>query len=267
VVQEVVLPVDLVEAVALEGEQGQEVELLAEQNLHRYRLLKQQPRMVLHSALNVKLKERNKSAFFAEVLLMMTTLSDQTSEINVKGKTVADFLWDQAEKKMCNLYATVDSARNDEVFKYFLTENVTYKSLFEGKMDIKYFGVSGFLVECKKDSILFNWLTTKAWGDSCSIFFISKIPFIDVLKHFQKLNRVYLEEDDIVYFRYYDPRVLRVYLPTCNNKEIKIFFGETEGFFVESENPEVLIEFQKHSTFWSDRIMIYNHLITQKTFL
>jgi len=197
----------------------------------------------------------------------MTPLSDQASEINVKGKTVADFLWDQAENKMCNLYAIVDSARNDEIFKYFLTDNVVYRSLFEGKMDIKYFGVSGFLIECKKDSILLNWLTTKAWGDSCSIFFVSKAPFDEVFKHLQKFNRVYLEGDDVVYFRYYDPRVLRVYLPTCNSKEIKTFFGETESFFVEGENPEVLIEFQKHSTLWSDKIMIYNHLIARKAFL
>lgn len=186
----------------------------------------------------------------------MTQVPVQRSAIISELKTVDGFLWDKAEEKMCNLYALVDSARNDEVFKFLLTDDINYRSLFDGKMDIKFFGVSGFLVECKKDSILFNWLTREAWGKSCAVFFTSRASFKDVLKHLQKLNRVYLEEDDIVYFRYYDPRVLCVYLPTCNNKEIKTFFGEIESFFVESENPEVLTEFEKHPTFWSDTLAI-----------
>jgi hypothetical protein len=193
----------------------------------------------------------------------MEPVSDQKSGIIVEGKTVAGFLWDQAERKMCNLYALVDSARNDEVFKYFLTDNVTYRSLFEGKMDIKFFGVSGFLLECKKNSILFNWLTDDAWGTSCCVFLISKDPFEEVLNHFQKFNRVYLEDDDVVYFRYYDPRVLRIYLPTCNNKEINTFFGEIESFFVESENPKLIAEFQKLTNIWSNSFVILTHVIIE----
>ncbi len=96
---------------------------------------------------------------------MMAPLPDQKSGTAVEEKTVSDFLWDQAEKRNCYLYAFVDSARNDEVFKYFLTDNIEYRSLFHGKMDIKFFGVSGFLLECKKDSILLNWLTTETWGN------------------------------------------------------------------------------------------------------
>ena len=185
----------------------------------------------------------------------MEPVSDQKLGIIIEGKTVAGFLWDQAERKKCNLYALVDSARNDEVFKYFLTDNVTYQSLFDGKMDVKFFGVSGFLVECKKDSNLFKWLTKVAWGTSCCIFLLSKDPFEEVLKHFQKFNRVYLEDDDVVYFRYYDPRVLRVYLPTCSSKEIKTFFGEVESFLMESENAEILIEFNLISNTWTEIIL------------
>jgi hypothetical protein len=191
----------------------------------------------------------------------MLQVSDQKSGTKIKGKTITDFLLNQVENNICNLYAIVDSARNEDVFRYFLTDNVVYRSIFQGKMDIKFFGVSAFLVECKKDSILFNWLTTEGWGDSCSIFLVSKAPFDDVFNHFQKFIRVYLEEDDIVYFRYYDPRVLRIYLPTCNNKEISTFFGEIQSFFVESENPEVLTEFHRYSISVSDKLVTTNHKI------
>jgi Domain of unknown function (DUF4123) len=242
-----------------------EVQEVAEERLpghRRYNLLKQQQGTEILSVRNVKQpKKRNRSRFSIFILVMMEPVSDQTSGIIVEGKTVAGFLWDLADNKMGNLYAIVDSAKNEEVFKYLLTDNVTYRSLFEGKMDIKLFGVSGFLIECKKDSKLFNWLTTEAWGTSCSIFFISKAPFDEVFSHFQKFIRVYLEDDDVVYFRYYDPRVLRIYLPTCNSKEISTFFGEIKSFFVESENTEALTEFQRYSTSWSDKLVVSNHEI------
>ncbi len=191
----------------------------------------------------------------------MEQISNQKSEITVEDKTVAGFLWDQAEKKACNLYAIVDSARNDEVFRYFLTDNIKYKSLYDGKMDIKFFGVSGFLVECKKDSKLFSWLTAEVWGTSCAVFLISKSSFDEVLKHFQKFIRVYLEDDDVVYFRFYDPRVLRVYLPTCNSKEIKTFFGEIQSFFVESNDSNQLFEFLIDITDKKEKLKVLNHKI------
>ena len=191
----------------------------------------------------------------------MAPISDHASGINTGEKTVAGFLLDKAENDMCSLYAIVDSARDEEAFTYFLADNIAYRSLFEGKMDVKHFGVSGFLVECQKDSILFDWLTTKAWGGSCSVFFITKASFEEVFKHLQKFNRVYLEDNDVVYFRYYDPRVLRVYLPTCNPKEIRMFYGDIQSFFMESENPEILTEFKRHAGLWSDELAISNHAI------
>lgn len=191
----------------------------------------------------------------------MVEFYDQTTEIIIESKTIASFLWDEAERKMCKLYAIVDSARNEDVFKYLLSDNVDYRSLFHGTTDIKFFGVSGFLVACEKDSVLFNWLTNEAWGESCSIFLLAKTSFNDILKHFQRFNRVYLEDDDVVYFRYYDPRVLRIYLPTCNEKEINLFFGEIESFLMESENPEILIEFHRNFKDMINALTISNHKV------
>jgi hypothetical protein len=34
-------------------------------------------------------------------------------------------------------------------------------------------------------------------------------------------------------FRWYDPRVLRVYLPTCTENELDMLFGPLSSYFVE----------------------------------
>ena len=46
-----------------------------------------------------------------------------------------------------------------------------------------------------------------------------------------------------VYFRYYDPRVLRVYLPTCNAEELALLFGPVEAFLCEAKQPGTLLRF------------------------
>ncbi len=159
--------------------------------------------------------------------------------------TVAEFLLKQAESDDSKLYAIVDSARNEEVFRYLILGNVKYKSLFEGTMDVQSFVVSGFLVECKKESLLFQWLTTEAWGDSSCIFFTSKSSFEELFSHFQQFNRVKLEDDKVVLFRYYDPRVFRTLLPDYNEIELDTFFGNVQSFFVESEDPGVINVYKK----------------------
>ncbi len=185
--------------------------------------------------------------------------SGKIKEINT---TVAEFLIEQAEKDACNLFGIVDSARNDEVFRYLVIGDVQYKSLFQDTMDIQSFGVSGFLVECKKESQLFQWMTSEAWGDSFSIFFTSKSSYDELFSHFQKFNRVFLEGDDVVLFRYYDPRVLRTYLPTCNKEEIEIFFGAVRNFFAESEEPEVINVFKQDKAANEDFLFVSSYKLT-----
>jgi hypothetical protein len=45
-------------------------------------------------------------------------------------------------------------------------------------------------------------------------------------------------------FRYYDPRVLRVYLPTCQPNELRTVFGPIRSYLVEGEDGKSLIEFE-----------------------
>ena len=38
-----------------------------------------------------------------------------------------------------------------------------------------------------------------------------------------------------LYFRYYDPRVLRIFLPTCSAAQLKQMFGPVDAFLAESD--------------------------------
>ena len=208
--------------------------------------------------------------------ITLTPLPKEVAETEKKEKitvseieklTVAELLLEQAEKDQCKLFGIVDSARNEEVFRFLITGNVPYKSLFEGTMDVQSFGVSGFLVECKKESQLFQWMTTEAWGDSCCIFFTSKADFDKLFGHFQQFNRVYLEDEKVVLFRYYDPRVLRVILPTYKQHELKFFFGEVKSFIAESEDPKIVNAYKKEMVNEKLSLKVSMHKISNETWL
>ena len=52
-----------------------------------------------------------------------------------------------------------------------------------------------------------------------------------------------LPDQRTVLFRYYDPRVLRSFLPACNAAELHQFFGPVQSFIVEEATPESGVRF------------------------
>jgi hypothetical protein len=49
--------------------------------------------------------------------------------------------------------------------------------------------------------------------------------------HFKKLLWVHDEQGRKLNFRFYDPRVLSIFLPTCTQEERNIFFGPAEELY------------------------------------
>ena len=70
----------------------------------------------------------------------------------------------------------------------------------------------------------------------------------ELRKHFRQFLLAALPDGKQVYFRFYDPRVLRVYLPTCTPEEIYRFFGPVWRFATEAEKPEDMLEFVRSRT-------------------
>jgi hypothetical protein len=149
-----------------------------------------------------------------------------------------------------NVYAILDSAKQPEVafkpYEFFSQ----WVSLYKGEPEEVLTDVAPYLINLSKDGEmnvpLIEWIATKCWGDSCAIFLESSVNLETLLKHFQQFLLVSDENGKTFYFRFYDPRVLRVYLPTCNAEELDMFFGPVQKFFMENESPENLV------CFWRD---------------
>ena len=62
-------------------------------------------------------------------------------------------------------------------------------------------------------------------------------------RHLEKSILVKTESEKEYFFRFYDPRVLRIFLPTCNAEQLKEFFGPVEQFICEDANPDFALVF------------------------
>jgi hypothetical protein len=141
-------------------------------------------------------------------------------------------------------YAILDNARDERIYPALAEFKCEYRHLYRGSLPRVLEEVAPHLVEVNPQSEFARWLIEQGWGMSWGIFLASPAR-LDVLKnHFRDLVRVKDEEGRIMYFRYYDPRVFRVYMPTCRNEELRAVFGQVRHFFVEGEDSHLVIEYR-----------------------
>ncbi|PYS36859.1 MAG: hypothetical protein DMG14_23230 [Acidobacteria bacterium] len=105
--------------------------------------------------------------------------------------------------------------------------------------------VSPYLVHLGANNSLTNWLVTEGWGKAWGIFLTAPANIDQLRRHFRHFLLVRDPDGNELYFRFYDPRVLRVYLPTCTAPEMKHFLGPTTRYLMESEDGEALLDFTR----------------------
>jgi len=146
-----------------------------------------------------------------------------------------------------NTYAVLDAAAvpNLELPKLLWRHRPENVCLYRGELAPDLAATAPYLIKLEKDHPFTELLLKDGWGNHWGIFAITpKASDLKTMRlHFRKFLMVTSPENKPLYFRYYDPRVLRVYLPTCNKEELNIVFGSILSFMLEDENPGTLLAF------------------------
>lgn len=141
-----------------------------------------------------------------------------------------------------NLFAVLDGASVPELPQILWEHEPKHVCLYRGELEPDMAEVAPYLVKLEYDHPFTKMVCEQGWGKHWGIFVLTpaEIHLRDLRQHFRKFLMVYDPDGTLIYFRYYDPRVLRVYLPTCNAEEIKIVFGPVGNYILEDENSSVL---------------------------
>jgi hypothetical protein len=135
-----------------------------------------------------------------------------------------------------DIFALLDCARDPRIYPLIKRQQINYSCLFAGDLPQELAEAAPYLVALSPRSRLTEALLTQGWGNSWGVFLESTALLPDLRRHFRRFLQVRDEQGKRLLFRYYDPRVLRVYLPTCTEEELAVVFGPVDRFVLAGED-------------------------------
>ncbi|MEW4568323.1 DUF4123 domain-containing protein [Tautonia sp. JC769] len=141
------------------------------------------------------------------------------------------------------LFVVLDAARDPLILALLNTCSERFQSLYEGLLADQLVESAPYLVSLPSRSPFLETLATQGWGKSWGILLVSPSPFETIRKHLRRFLTINHEGGGQVVFRFYDPRVLSIFLPSCTPGEARDFFGPVQGFLVEGDGAAELRRF------------------------
>ncbi|MFL6656656.1 MAG: DUF4123 domain-containing protein [Massilia sp.] len=169
----------------------------------------------------------------------------------VEVQSLIDFLWPQGDwVGGPQVHMLLDGARDPAISQLVRGGNLEYECLFAGHLSARLQTAAPYLVHLEAASPLTLTLLERSWNQDWGIFSIA--PHYTTLAqqriHFKKLLRVRDETGKEMAFRFYDPRVARVFLPMCTGEQIEQFFGPLQAIVAQSDHPGVFARYTPDST-------------------
>jgi hypothetical protein len=102
-----------------------------------------------------------------------------------------------------------------------------------------------YLVELKPPGGMATPVLGQGWGRHWGIFLTAKAPLASLVTHFRSLLTVKLPNGKAAHFRFFDPRVLKLFLPTCDQAQAAGLFGPVTQFYFEGRSGKDLVHCKK----------------------
>lgn len=124
-----------------------------------------------------------------------------------------------------------------------------FANLFIGEKGERLDHVAPHMFTCDGGGTLEHMTLSGERPDEVGIVAESDTDFPTVFKHFRRLLTVVRERDHKrVLFRFYDPRVLRAFLPVCTTQELSQFFGPVQTFRCQGDDPGAVLSFSREKS-------------------
>jgi len=150
-------------------------------------------------------------------------------------------LWPKGYRR--DIWMVVDSARDRRIFGMLLESRLEYACLYSGVIPTVLETLAPYLVQLEFEERRCRRFLQQAWGKSWGIFLKCDTTFDRLRKHLRGFLSVRDPGGKKLLFRYYDPRVLRTYLPTCGGEDLRTVFGPIEQFLLEGETGNTMLGF------------------------
>jgi hypothetical protein len=139
--------------------------------------------------------------------------------------------------------AVLDAARIPSLPDQLASLDAEHANLYDGESAEELADVAPYVASLGAGSKLNKWFFESAWGQSAGILVVSPATLHELRSHVRRLLMVVEETGKMLYFRPYDPRVLRIFLPTCDAEQLQFMFGPVEAYYAEADDPAQALRF------------------------
>lgn len=141
-------------------------------------------------------------------------------------------------------YAVVDGASMPGLLQKLANYPADHCCLLRGELPQELADAAPYLIKLELYDHITEWLLN-VWDHHAGIFAVvdAQMSFDAVRRHFRRFLVISGPGNARLYFRYYDPRILRVCLPTCNVAQTEFIFGPVDLYITAGNEPRTIAKF------------------------
>ncbi len=138
-----------------------------------------------------------------------------------------------------SVVAVLDGAANAQLLdRLYSQPGLNFESLMGDYLEPDLAEVAPYAVELLRGNAFSDWLLANMWGVHWGIVARSAEGFAATARRFRSLFIAIGPEEQPLYFRFYDPRALRIVAPTCGADQLGEIFGGLVEIWLEGEQPD-----------------------------
>ncbi len=179
------------------------------------------------------------------------------SEDDMKAKAADHLLSALTETALgTRLFCMIDSARNPYTIPHLVMALTRAADcLFSGNAKQELGDQTAWVADVTDDRATLEALLDEGYGKGMLSFAFSALDLRAFITHLKKFTKIRDAKGTEHFFRFYDPKVMRQYVPVFNETQHKAFFaGLTSAMFEDTRDPAKLIRF------WSERGSLRNEI-------
>ncbi len=157
---------------------------------------------------------------------------------NSDVSTIISRLWSPlANGSKPNVFMVLDGARDKRIEPLINNSNIEHSCLYAGNLTYKLKRAAPHIVKLSENSNFTSKILTLGWGKSWGIFLLAnqETSMTTVRANCRRLAKVKGLNGKSLVFRYYDPRVIRLMLPACNQHEVNCILGDSISLLIEQK--------------------------------
>ncbi|HUE81580.1 MAG TPA: DUF4123 domain-containing protein [Pyrinomonadaceae bacterium] len=139
------------------------------------------------------------------------------------------------------LFALADAVHAPKLLELLRNSGEEYQSLYK---DEKTAAVAPYLVRLPPQAPLLKTMLHDGWGHGWGVYLTARVSMADLRGYFRRELMVSLPDGAELFSRFYEPKFFRPFLESCTPQEAARFFGPIGSYFMESDRPEILLQFR-----------------------